>query len=60
MTVASLSFMFKTDPMPEEMRGTIAEIMQDYILALATQGINARLSELARRKTALPQCWCEL
>ena len=50
MTVASLSFMFKTDPMPEEMRGTIAEIMQDYILALATQGINARLSELAQKE----------
>lgn len=49
LTVASISFMYKTDPMPEEMRGTLGELMQNYVLSIATQGINARLSELSQK-----------
>ena len=50
LTMTALSFMYKTEPMPEAMRGTVAEIMQNYLLSLATQGINARLSEMAQKE----------
>ena len=61
LTMTALSFMYKTEPMPEQMRGTIAEIMQNYLLSLATQGINARTERNGTKgRLSFPQRCCEL
>ncbi|MBR1652395.1 MAG: insulinase family protein [Alloprevotella sp.] len=44
--------MFKTEPMPREMRGTMAGLIQNYIINLIEHTLNARLNELAQK----PEC----
>ena len=39
---------YKHDPMPAELRGTMAYLAQNYIVNLATSTLNARLSELSK------------
>lgn len=49
---ASISIMFKHDPIPTEMRNTMAYLMQNYLLSIAGSAINARLNELSQN----PDC----
>lgn len=51
-TQSSISMLFKKDVLPEEMRGTPAQLMVSYALAIGTQCINARLGELSQK----PDC----
>lgn len=44
--------MFKSDPMPREMRGTYAYLMMDYVQDAISEMINERLSELMRQADA--------
>ena len=47
-----IQLMFKTDPMPREMRGTMAYLVQDYAVDLVNMMLNQRLSE----KSQEPDC----
>ncbi|MBO7119389.1 MAG: insulinase family protein [Bacteroidaceae bacterium] len=46
------SVMFKTDPLPRELRGTMAYIAQDYVEDAISGMLNERLSELTRKADA--------
>ena len=49
---ASITILYKHDPMPMEFKNTPAFIAQQMITSLSTQAINARLSELSQK----PEC----
>lgn len=49
---SSISIMFKHEPIPTEMRNTMAYLAQNYILSVAGAAINARLNELSQN----PDC----
>lgn len=52
LTQATISFMFKTDPIEEELKGTLAALIQEYVVSMACQSINSRLNELSQK----PNC----
>ena len=47
-----VQLMFKDDPMPREMKGTMAYLLQDYMMDMITSMLNQRLSEKAQE----PDC----
>lgn len=49
---SSISIMFKHDPIPTEMRNTMAYVAQNYILSIVGSAVNARLNELSQN----PDC----
>ena len=46
------SVMFKTEPLPRELRGTMAYIAQDYVEDAISGMLNERLNELSRKADA--------
>ena len=42
-----IQLMFKDDPMPREMKGTMAYLLQDYMMDMITMMLNQRMSEKA-------------
>lgn len=44
--------MYKSEPLPREMRGTVAYLMQNYVVRLMNHCLNARLTELSQK----PDC----
>ena len=49
---AVAQLMFKTDPLPIEMRGTMMFYLYDYIKTLATQMLNERLQDISSKPDA--------
>ncbi|MBR1474689.1 MAG: insulinase family protein, partial [Muribaculaceae bacterium] len=47
-----IQLMFKSDPMPREMRGTMAYMLNDYVMDMVSSMLNQRLSEKAQE----PDC----
>ncbi|HAP50740.1 MAG TPA: peptidase M16, partial [Porphyromonadaceae bacterium] len=47
-----VQLMFKDDPMPREMKGTMAYLLQDYMVDMITMMLNQRMSEKAQE----PDC----
>ena len=47
-----IQLMFKSDPMPREMRGTMAYMLQDYVMDIVSSMLNQRLAEKAQE----PDC----
>ena len=48
MTVSSVDIMFKTDPMPDEMKSSVAYLITKYALNAAVGMLNQRLAEAAQ------------
>ena len=44
-----VSLMIKSDPLPKEMKGTMAEMMTRYMVRAATSMLNERLGEVAQK-----------
>lgn len=51
-TNAQIMVMYKTEPLPREMRGTQMALIQNYIVDLMTSALNERLGELSQK----PDC----
>ena len=51
-TNAQIMVMYKTEPLPREMRGTQISLIQNYIVDLMTSALNERLGELSQK----PDC----
>ena len=51
-TNAQIMVMYKTEPLPREMRGTQIALIQNYIVDLMTSALNERLGELSQK----PDC----
>ena len=47
-----IQLMFKSDPMPREMKGTMAYMLQDYVMDIVSSMLNQRLAEKAQE----PDC----
>ncbi|MBO5540336.1 MAG: insulinase family protein [Muribaculaceae bacterium] len=47
-----IQLMFKSDPMPREMKGTMAYMLQDYVMDMVSSMLNQRLAEKAQE----PDC----
>ncbi len=47
-----IQLMFKSDPMPREMKGTMAYMLQDYVMDMVSSMLNQRLTE----KSQEPDC----
>ena len=47
-----IQLMFKSDPMPREMRGTMAYMLNDYVMDMVSSMLNQRLAEKAQE----PDC----
>lgn len=47
MPYSLVNIILKSDPLPDEMKGTVAEYMQSYMLSLVTSMFNNRMSEIA-------------
>ncbi|MCF0236048.1 MAG: insulinase family protein [Bacteroidaceae bacterium] len=49
VTNSSIYVMFKHDPLPEELRGTMTFLLKNYFDNVITSSIDARLAELAKK-----------
>lgn len=47
-----VQLMFKYDVMPDSLKGTVADLAQDYMLTMADMMLNARLHELSQKPDA--------
>lgn len=49
MSTGVVTLMFKSEPLPAEMRGTMALLIQNYMQAVMSSVLNARLDEQAKK-----------